>query len=78
MESLPDNPNEYREQARYFSDLCRKAASADDKEHFAALANGWLRLAGEIEGAQTFLHVLNQLEFEEPKYFDEREYPHAA
>ncbi len=75
---MADNPQKYRERACYFSELCRTAASADDKEHFAALAEAWNKLAGEIEGAQAFLNVLSELEFYEPKYFDEREYPHAA
>jgi hypothetical protein len=48
---------ECREQAQLYAYLANTAETPEDKEHFATLAESWLRLAAEIEGAQILLNA---------------------
>jgi hypothetical protein len=68
MADLPNSPRECREQAWCYADLAFTAVTPEDTEHFASLAKSWTRLAAEIEAAQAFLNVLNQIEADEPRY----------
>ena len=68
MADVSDDPRACREQAQRCADLASRAATPEDAEHFASLAKSWIRLAAEIDGAQAFLNVLDQIEAEEPRY----------
>jgi hypothetical protein len=78
MMTLPNDPRECREQAQLYAYLASTSEVREDKEHFASLAESWIRLAAEIEGAIIVLTALEQIELDEPKYFDEAEYSDAA
>jgi hypothetical protein len=74
---IPNNPRECREQAQLYAYLASTAEIPEDKEHFASLAESWINLAAEIEGALVLLSALDQIKFEDP-HFDEAEYSEAA
>jgi hypothetical protein len=77
MVTLPNNPRECREQADLYANLASAAEIPEDREHFASLAESWIGLAAEIEGAQILLKALDQIEFDKPE-LDEAEYSEAA
>jgi hypothetical protein len=77
MVTLPNNPEECREQARLYAYLASTTEVPESKEHFASLAESWMRLAAEIEGAQILLRALGQIEFGEAQ-LDEDQYSEAA
>jgi hypothetical protein len=72
-ESVP--PHVCRVQAQLYADLANAAKLVEDKEHFASLADGWARLAAEIEDALGLRTSLEQIDVAEPNYF---EYSDAA
>ena len=78
MVTVPNNPRESRAQAQLYAALASAAEIAEDREHFASLAEGWTRLAAEIEDALGLLNAPEQIEVDEPKYFDDPEYSEAA
>ncbi len=53
MVTIPNNPRECREQAQLYAYLASTAEMPEDKEHFGSLAESWMRLAAEIDGAET-------------------------
>jgi hypothetical protein len=77
MVTLPNNPKECREQAQLYAYLASTTGVPEGKEHFASLAESWMRLAAEIEGAQILLRALGQIEFGEAQ-LDEDQYSEAA
>ena len=76
--TIPNNPRECREQAQFYAYLASTAEMPEDKEHFGSLAESWMRLAGEIEGALSLLNALDEIELDKPKYIDGDEYSEAA
>ncbi len=77
MVTIPNNPKECREQAQLYAYLAGIAEIPEDKEHFSSLAESWINLAAEIEGAQVLLSALDQIKFED-LHCDEAEYSEAA
>ena len=76
--TIPNNPRECREQAQLYGYLASTTETPEDKEHFASLAESWMRLAAEIDGARNLLNALDEIELDEPNYLDEVEYSEAA
>lgn len=70
MVTLPNNPRECHEQAQLYAYLASAAEIPEDRRHFAALAESCTRLAAEIVGALALLNALEQIELDEPKYFE--------
>jgi hypothetical protein len=75
MVTVPNDPRECRVQAQLYADLANAAELVEDREHFASLADGWARLAAEIEDALGLLTALEQIDVAEPNYV---EYSDAA
>ena len=61
---MPGNPRECREHAANCRHLA-ESASATAREAFLNLANTWERLASELEIAQRFLQVMDDMERKE-------------
>ena len=78
MLTIPNNPRECREQAELYTYLASTAELAEDKDHFASLAESWMSLAAEIEGALNLLNALDEIELDVPKYIDGDGYSEAA
>jgi hypothetical protein len=55
--TIPNNPRECREQAQLYGYLASTTEIPEDNEHFASLAESWMRLAAEIDGARNLLNA---------------------
>ena len=57
---MPGDPKECRQQALNCVRLAQTATTPQSSEHFANLAQTWVRLAEELESAQAFLSSLDE------------------
>ena len=56
---MPGDPKECRQHALNCVRLAQTAVTPQSREHFANLAQTWVRLAEDLERAQAFLNVLD-------------------
>jgi hypothetical protein len=61
---MPGSPKECRRRALACMQISQASAAPDARGHFADLARTWLRLAGDLEGGQALIDLLNDLEQE--------------
>ncbi len=61
---MPGDPKECRQHAVACLRLAQTAASPEAREHFASIANTWLKLADELETTKALLAALNEDEQE--------------
>ena len=59
---MPGDPLECRQHARHFVELAEQARTPEMRQTFLHLSDTWIRLAAELESAQTFLNAVNGLE----------------
>ena len=57
---MPGDPKECRQHALNCVHLAQTAATPRSREHFANLAQTWVRLAEDLERAQGFLNALDE------------------
>ena len=57
---MPGDPKECRQHALNCVRLAQTAVTPQSREHFANLAQTWVRLAEDLERAQAFLNVLDE------------------
>ena len=57
---MPGDPKECRQHALNCVRLAQTATTPQSREHFANLAQTWVRLADELENAQSFLNALDE------------------
>ena len=57
---MPGDPKECRQHALNCVRLAQTATTPQSREHFANLAQTWVRLAEELERAQAFLSALDE------------------
>ena len=59
---MPGDPLECRQHARRCAELAEQARTPDMRQTFLHLSETWIRLAAELESAQTFLNAMNGIE----------------
>ena len=62
---MSGDPKRCRERALKCRYLANEANTPQSKEMFLDLSQAWLRLAAELDDTNTFLHALNEMEFED-------------
>ena len=59
---MPGDPLECRQHARHCVELAEQARTPEMRQTFLHLSDTWIRLAAELESAQTFLNAMNGIE----------------
>ena len=62
---MSGDPKSCRERALKCRYLANEANTPQSKQMFLDLSQTWLRLAAELDDTNTFLHALNEMEFED-------------
>ena len=57
---MPGDPKECRQHALNCVRLAQTGTTPQSREHFASLAQTWVRLAEDLERAQCFLNALDE------------------
>ena len=57
---MPGDPKECRQHALNCVRLAQTGTTPQSREHFASLAQTWVRLAEDLERAQGFLNALDE------------------
>jgi hypothetical protein len=65
---MPGDPAQCRLNAMRCFKLSERARDPARRQHLAALAETWTKLAAELESDQTLLNALSEMNFEEPFY----------
>ena len=63
---MPGDPQECRQHAANCRQLAAEATSVSGRDTFLNLAETWERLARELEGAQSFISAMKELELKPP------------
>ena len=62
---MSGDPTRCRERALKYRYLANDASTPQSKEMYLDLSRTWCRLAAELEDTNTFLHALEEMEFED-------------
>ena len=65
---MPGDPAQCRLNATRCFKLSQRAKDPARRQHLAALAETWTKLAAELESDQPLLNTLAEINFEEPSY----------
>jgi hypothetical protein len=63
---MPGDPRACREHARRCAELAALAATPEAQEHFLSLESAWIRFAAELESAEAFLNVMDEIDPKQP------------
>ena len=62
---MSGDPIRCRERALKYRYLANEASTPQSKQMFLDLSQTWFRLAAELDDTNTFLHALNEMQFED-------------
>ena len=62
---MSGDPKRCRERALKCRYLANDASTPESKQMYLDLSQTWFRLAAELEDTNTFLHALEEMEFED-------------
>ena len=63
---MPGNPKECRQHAANCRQFAAESISVSGRDAFLNLAETWERLARELEGAESFIRAMEELEVRPP------------
>jgi hypothetical protein len=64
---MPGDPNECRQHARRCAELASIATTPEARDQFLSLQQSWMRLAADLENAQTVIAALDEIDADPPK-----------
>ncbi|MGB0056827.1 MAG: hypothetical protein WBQ20_08720 [Methyloceanibacter sp.] len=61
-ETMPGDPKECRQHARRCAELAAVATTPEAREQFLSLQLSWIRLAADLDNAQTLIAALDEMD----------------
>ena len=63
---MPGDPKECRHHAQRCAELASVATTQEAREQFISLQQSWMRLAADLENAQTVIAALDEIDADPP------------